>query len=205
MDQLLGFAVLTGPLFLIVLWVPVCIAVAVWIARKKINKGLPIRIVGGFAVFLLALFLPVADEIVGRVYLNHLCETEAGAKVYQTIELPAEYWDEDGKPRFIEANGEVHWKQLVGMAEQSTVTKTHSSLFSITDRRVVIKNNANQISGEVIIYMFWGGWLIRATTSSNAAVTCDGWRSNRYWYDFYNGLFQSAKILAEKGSEPFLN
>jgi len=98
MKQLLGFAVLTGPLFLIVLWVPVCIGIAFWVGRKVINRSLPFKITGGLAVFLIILVLPVSDEIAGRIYFNHLCKTEAGVKVYRIIELPAEYWDEDGKP-----------------------------------------------------------------------------------------------------------
>ena len=190
MDQLLGFAVLTGPLFLIVLWVPVCIWMAVWVGRKAIKKNLPLKIAGGIAVFLIALVLPVADEIAGRIYLKHLCETEAGAKVYQTIELPAEYWDEDGKAKFIEGNGGVNWEQLSEMATTSTVTKKHPSMFSITDRRVVVRNNVDEVSGEVIIYMFWGGWVIRATIASNSAISCDGWRSNEFWDEFYRKLFQ---------------
>ena len=105
MKQLLGFAVLTGPLFLIVLWVPVCLALAFLVGKKVIKKSLPLKITGGLAVFLIMLLFPVSDEIAGRIYFNHLCETEAGVKVYQTIELPAEYWDKDGKPNFYDEIG----------------------------------------------------------------------------------------------------
>ena len=101
MNEILGFIVLTSPLFLIVLWVPVCIVLAVWTGRKFLkNSKIPIKVAIGTLVFLFALAMPIADEIAGRIYFNHLCETEAGAKVYQTIELPAEYWDENGKPNF---------------------------------------------------------------------------------------------------------
>ena len=108
MDQLLGFIALTSPLFLIVLWVPVCIALAVWVGRKFLRAGLPLKIVVGTLLFLVLLILPFADEIAGRIYFNHLCETEAGIKVYQTIELPAEYWDEDGAPKFLKPNADLN-------------------------------------------------------------------------------------------------
>ncbi len=33
-------------------------------------------------VFLLVFVVPFADEVAGRIYLSHICDTEAGAKVY---------------------------------------------------------------------------------------------------------------------------
>ena len=76
--------------------VPVYIALAFLVGKKFIKKSMSLKIIGGMVVFLVALPLPIADEIAGRMYFNHLCETEGGVKVYQTIELPAEYWDEEG-------------------------------------------------------------------------------------------------------------
>lgn len=103
MKELLGFVVLTSPLFLVVLWVPVCFFLAVLVGRKFIKRSLPVRIAGGVTVFLVALLLPASDEIAGRIYFNHLCETEAGMRVYQPMELPVEYWDEDGSLKFLKS------------------------------------------------------------------------------------------------------
>ena len=97
-DPLLGFAVLTGPLWLILILLPVCIWLAIKIS-KRFKPGVT-RIAGGVGIFLLLFALPFGDEIAGRIYLSHLCATEAGVKVYQTVELPAEYWEADGKPIF---------------------------------------------------------------------------------------------------------
>ena len=95
MKDFMGFIVLTGPLFLIVLWVPVSILISIWASKRFIKKGLPLKIALGLIVFTIVLVIPIADEIVGRIYFNHICETDAGFKVYQKIELPAEYWDVD--------------------------------------------------------------------------------------------------------------
>ena len=51
MNELLGFVVLTGPLFLIVLWVPVCIVMAFLVGKKFIKKSLTLKIAGGLAFF----------------------------------------------------------------------------------------------------------------------------------------------------------
>jgi uncharacterized membrane protein len=106
LSEILGFVVLTGPLLLMVLWLAVCI----WLAWKltKRHKAVAVRIVVGVLVFALLVLAPIADEIVGRAYFNHLCATEAGVKVYKTVELPADYWDEQGRPRFLEENGNFH-------------------------------------------------------------------------------------------------
>jgi len=52
----------------------------------------------GTAVFLL--FVPMADNIVGEVYLKYLCATQGGIHVYQTVELRPEYFSEDGLSLF---------------------------------------------------------------------------------------------------------
>jgi hypothetical protein len=93
-DTILGFAVLTGPLWLILILLPVCIWLAVKLA-KRFKPGIT-RLAGGVGIFLLLFALPFGDEIAGRIYLSYLCSTQAGVKVYQTVELPAEYWDEEG-------------------------------------------------------------------------------------------------------------
>ncbi len=170
MDAFLGFIVLTGPLFFIVLWVPVCIFLAVLVGRKFIKKSLSLKIAGGMAVFLVTLLLPIADEIAGRIYFNHLCKTEVGVKVYQTIELPAEYWDEDGKPKYY-----VNWDD--GLGKKYPMIRedgSFSSFFHIDNAgfKFVDKKSGNTL-GEVVNFRFWGGWLIRSFNTSNSSNSCE--------------------------------
>lgn len=111
LNELLGFAVLTGPLWLILILLPVSIWIAIKVARR-IKPGVT-RIAGGVGIFLLLFALPFGDEIAGRIYLSYLCATEAGVKVHQTVELPAEYWEADGKPKFYdERNGNFNLPQI---------------------------------------------------------------------------------------------
>jgi len=106
LKALLGFAVLTSPLWLILILLPVSLWIAVKVA-KRFKPG-RVRFVGGLGVFLLLFFLSFADEIAGSIYFNYLCATEAGIKVYKTVELPAEYWDKYGRAMFYdEKNGNL--------------------------------------------------------------------------------------------------
>jgi len=171
MKQLLGFAVLTGPLFLIVLWVPVCIALAFLVGKKFIKKSLPLKITGGGVVFLIMLLFPVSDEIAGRIYFNHLCETEAGVKVYQTIELPAEYWDKDGKPKFYDENTGNFTLPKGKFYKVDSKKKTR--LFGIEEHRsFVLEINTQEILSEDLLFRYWGGFISKNLTPNNTAISC---------------------------------
>ena len=186
MKQLLGFVVLTGPLFLIVIWVPVCIALAVLVAKKLIKTSLLLKITGGLAVFLVMLLLPVSDEIAGRIYFHHLCETEAGVKVYQQIELPAEYWDEDGKPKFYnENNGNF---TLPSEKFYKVKSKEVVRRFAIQEHRTFILDiNTQKIIGEKPWLLYWGGYIRRNFTPHNDANSCGG-----DWNEFVEKQFIAA-------------
>lgn len=176
MDQLLGFVVLTGPLFLIVLWVPACIALAFVVGKKFIKKSLSLKIIGGMAVFLVVLPLPIADEIAGRFYFNHLCETEAGVKVYQTIELPAEYWDEDGEPIFYDGNTLPDEEYVKAGVTPEAVEKLQA--FGIQEFGTVFKKDIDGYrQSEVVGFRYWGGWVIRNFSPHNTAISCGGGKS----------------------------
>jgi len=170
MESLLGFIVLTGPLFLIVLWVPACIALAFWVGKKLKNKSRGLKVISGLAIFLFALLLPITDEIAGRVYFNHLCETEAGAKVYQSIELPAEYWDENGKPEFY-----VNYSENLGKKYPMIYMRgVASSLFNVDNAGYkFVDKQTDEVLGEVISFRYWGGWLRRNFSLHNSANSCE--------------------------------
>ncbi len=169
-DPMLGFAVLTGPLWLALILLSVCVWLAVKIS-KRFKLGIA-RIAGGIGIFLLLFALPFGDEIAGRVYFNHLCATEAGVKVYQTVELPAEYWDESGRPKFYdEKNGNF---TLDGYRVEHK-TGTYSSLFHIDNAGAKrVDGRTGQALGEVADFRYWGGWMRRNLSAHNTATTCEG-------------------------------
>lgn len=163
MKELLGFIVLTSPLFLIVLWVPVCLVLAILVGRKFIKKSLSLKITGGVAVFLITLLLPVSDEIAGRIYFNHLCETEAGVKVYKTIELPAEYWDKDGNPLFMNSRGVLNMKMLGDRFEWKRQINPYINNFALrinNYQRMLYDKQSQKVLGEENSFSRGFGWIL---------------------------------------------
>ena len=150
LNELLGFAVLTGPLWLILILLPVSIWIAVKVAKRFPRRGA--KLTAGVGIFLLLFLLPFGDEIAGRIYLSYLCTTEAGVKVYKTVELPAEYWDEQGRAKFVMANGDLDKTSLGNRFEGRLVSEPYStSLIKIDRRRWQFKdNNTNELLGEDI-------------------------------------------------------
>jgi len=174
LNELLGFAVLTGPLWLILILLVVSIWIAVMVAKRFKRGG--IKIVLGLLVFLLVFFVPFGDEIAGKIYFNYLCATQAGVKVYQTVELPSEYWKADGKPKFYdERNGNFN---LEGYRVEYT-TGTYSSFFHIDNAGAKrIDGRTGQALGEVTDFRYWGGWMRRNLSPHNTADSCEN-RSER--------------------------
>ncbi|MGB7933199.1 MAG: hypothetical protein WCH04_13420 [Gammaproteobacteria bacterium] len=182
MDELLGFIALSGAFFPLILWIPVCLLVAVVVSRLS-TRGV-YRLLIGLAAFAITFTLPLADEIAGRIYLSYLCKTQGGFKVYHTIELPEKYWDENGDPRFIKfarfkdipsldkVNGTLDFSVLPEYGLDSK-KEIYSSLFGIRLFRYWYFNKkTNQVLGENRFFTWKGGWLNR-TFSANSGVSCD--------------------------------
>lgn len=169
LNDLLGFAVLTGPLWLIL----ILLSLAIWIAVKaaKHFEHRTAKIAAGLLVFLLVFFLPFGDEIAGRIYLSYLCATEAGLKVYQSVELPAEYWDEQGRPRFYdERTGNFNLEAY----RVEYKTGSYSSFFHVDHAGYKrVDGPSGQVLGEVTDFRYWGGWIKRNLGLHNTAMRCD--------------------------------
>lgn len=175
LGELLGFMVLSGPVFLLVLWLPICI----WLAWKftKRFKTLSGRLPASVVVFVLLMVAPVADDIIGRTYFNHLCATEAGVRIYKTVELPADYWDEKGAPKFLEENGNFHlgksYPVVYNTGARSSFLRVDNLGFHLTD------SQSGELLGQATDFMYWGGWVRRNLSPHNTADSC-GDRAERF-------------------------
>jgi len=156
-DTLLGFAVLTGPLWLILILLPVSIWVAVKFVKRFKQRGA--KLAGGIGIVFMFFLVLFADEIAGRIYFSHLCATEAGVKVYQTMELPAEYWDEQGRPKFFNQYGNLDHDLWVKVLDESGGhVERYSSIFSIDkDTSPVKQKTSHMMLAEVTTFRYWGG------------------------------------------------
>lgn len=126
------------------------------IARSAATTRRKTLVVG--VVALLGYAVLFGDEIAGRIYLNHLCTTEARVKVYQTVELPAEYWDEQGREKFY-----VNFDSLLGKTYSVKYKPgTYSSPFHIDNAGYAYSNTkTGQVLGEAVDFRYWGGWIRR--------------------------------------------
>jgi hypothetical protein len=190
MKGLLGFAVLTGPLWLIALLLIFGIWLGFQVAKRFTSSAA--KAAAGIGTVALVLILPFADEIAGRVYLSHLCATKAGVKVYHTVELPAEYWDENGRRRFKVYEGDNHTTMFLldssvredPRFEYSMFVEPYRSLFSIERTGFRLRDRTSRkVFGEVVRFMYWGGWIRRNFSPHNSATSCemknlDEWKYN---------------------------
>lgn len=193
-DELRGFAVLTGPLWLILLLLPVCIWLAVKIS-KRFKPGIT-RIAGSMGIFLLLFALPFGDEIAGRVYFDYLCATEAGVKVYQTVELPAEYWDQQGAPKFIRRQGSLDFDESTLGKQYGRKSSIHSrsSLLQIDrDSYQLLDMQSQKLLGENVNYVYRGGWVSRALGSNTIATGCSRHQVG-YFTDVLTNVFKPANF-----------
>lgn len=185
LNELLGFVVLTSPLWLILVLLPVSIWIAFKIAKRFKQKSAKIAI--GVGVFLIVFFVPFADEIAGRIYFNHLCATKAGVKVYQIVELPAKYWDGERRARFINSRG-ILIKEVFGdRFEWRSIDEPYINLFIKIDReRWLLRDNQSKHDlGEKITFVRYYGWLNRFSPAPNVGESCRDLWAKKYGQDVF--------------------
>ncbi len=192
MKEILGLVVLTSPLFLVVPW----LIVAVWVAVKvlQLPKMGVAKLAAGVGTFVLVFLLPFADDIAGRIYFNHLCSTEAGVKVYQTVKLPAEYWDAQGNANFFNVYGYLNHQFWVNKLDESGGrVERYPSIFDIDKVITPVKERISQKQlAEVTTFHYWGGWIKRNLSPHNTASTCEFMDAPDFSRNLYGQLFKPA-------------
>lgn len=110
-------------------------------------------------VLLIAILIPTADVIAGRVYFSYLCNTKSGQFIYKTVEVGAEYLykpgdemkhelDESGQHYATAKGGEINREELKRRyGFPFSKKEPYSKVFNIWKRTRVIKD---AISGEVL-------------------------------------------------------
>jgi len=188
-NDLIGVAVLTSPLWIFVILLLVAIVVA-GLAATRIKRG-PMKILASIGIFLVVTLLPFADAVYGRIYLDQLCKTKAGAKVYHIIDLPKEYWDAEGKPRFLRPNGDLDKAMLGANFREPAIKRSYIAALGLDEyRHQVVDTSTDRIVGEVINFMHWGGWIARNLSPQPSATRCKNLQGTQFWSDFYASLFR---------------
>jgi hypothetical protein len=167
------------------------LAFAVWIVKRQKTKR-----VRWIAITILVL-IPTWDEIVGRAYFQYLCATDGGIKVYKTVELPAEYWDEQGRPDFKFVKQENVQLGLAGRYAMPLEGETISKLFRIEKDVSSIKDfKTGELLGMVVSFRYFGGWVVNNTGAHPAAVRCPR-STNELYTRFYQAIFRRIPTIEQ--------
>ena len=197
LNELLGFAVLTGPLWLILILLPVCIWIAVKLSKRFKQRGT--KLAGGVGVFLLLFALPFGDEIAGRIYFGYLCEAEGGPKIYKTVEIGKEYFllpgeiDTNTAGRLPAKGGELNLNKLKEKFSFTMDSIKISRLFRIErDVKIIKDTQSGETLGSDTHFLYFGGWLVNSTSPHVSGKSCPE-RTDDYFNQFYRAIFKEGR------------
>lgn len=190
MRELWAFVVILTPLWLFALTCVVAIFVAFKVAKRF--KGFA-AIAVGITSLLVVVLLPFLDSIVGYLLFQHYC-TKTGPRFYETLTLPATYWDEKGQPTFIRPDGRLKRELLADRVGARTSSAPYVDALGITEyRHQVVDETTNKVLGEVVTFKYWGGWISRNLSFiPPRAKGCESFEDPLLWEGFYSRLFKSA-------------
>lgn len=138
-------------------------------------------LVGALCVLAFVL-IPTWDEIAGRIYFHHLCETEGGVRIYKVVELGPEYWNADGTPRFITEEDYLTRKVFEGQyVRQSRFIENYGDPFRIVlDEDLVVDVRKNQILGKKTSFIYFGGWVLNNSGFHVSGSRCHSYSDTPY-------------------------
>lgn len=147
------------------------------------------------SLFVVLFFLPFADQIIGRYYFDHLCETEGGLHVYQTVELGPEFYHEDGSPRFMDSKGRFDSSIFNGRYEFKKESLDRYVEIVVIEKRIhsIIDTTSGNTLGSFTQFTYRGGWLNNYFSYHRGGIGCNG-----YGYKTtYDGFIKFVLVPAE--------
>ena len=128
-------------------------------SNEKSNRKL-FWMIGTVAITLI-LF---GDVIVGRIYFYSLCNTQGGQKIYKTVELPAEYWNEDGSPIFLNKKGNKIKSGLDEIYSFRSIKIKDVPLYPqiMGYKKIISIKQSNEVLGTYTKFYYFGGWLVNS-------------------------------------------
>ncbi|MFO1205257.1 MAG: hypothetical protein U1E63_05945 [Burkholderiales bacterium] len=139
------------------------------------------------------------DDFLGAREHRDLCAKEAGMKVYKKAHLPPEFYNADGTPNFMRAEG-PDWEQLGGYVRtQSNDTTNYPTRYLRTDKRVdqIVDQRTNEVLAEKIDFAAWPSPFIPSIwhASAKRCPPEDVRQRNEMWLEMYQRVFsQEIKI-----------
>lgn len=180
-------------MFGLIILVPIIYIAIAWVIVKRLHtkKAKIIALV----IFII---IPTWDEIIGRIYFKNLCETEAGVKIFKTVELGKEFFLRSGEidmntaGRLPAKGGEVNTLRIETRFPVIRRSTEVSQIFKINKYEVSITEKAtNNVLARHTNFSYFGGWLARHSTPHVTGIRCplpdDSYRQ------FYSATFKPTK------------
>ena len=180
------------------IYVSITVTITRWIIRipkRRVHKWIVALI--SLSVFAL---IPTWDVILGRVYFKYLCETEGGIHVYKTVELGPEYFMEDASPNYFSSTSPNYFfkehyldefvldNRYIGKSEWD---REYSEQFHIAmDSDVILDKTTNEVMGQHISFVYFGGWLVNSTGLLVRGKRCPLYEPSSYTVRFLREIFQ---------------
>lgn len=139
-----------------------------WLGRICAFPLASTRALQGLTLTLFVL-LPTWDIIPSRLYFQHLCNTEAGIKVFKTVELDQSYFRPDGVPDD---------KKLPDRYVQSIKWSRDFSSWAHIARidGPIQDKETGELLGSSTEFSYYGGW-VEAHIAPMSPVTCPAFKS----------------------------
>lgn len=138
---------------------------------KVVTKRYPGKLARYVTIAVFAL-IPIWDIIPGHLYFQHLCEKEAGTKVFKVFEIDKSYF----KP-----NGHPDEKKLAEHFKSSTnVDRYYSSIFHITKFESSLQDRkTGEVLGVDVQLSYHGGWINANMFPVGSGTWCAGYSPYR--------------------------
>jgi hypothetical protein len=120
-------------------------------ALKMVSKFYPGKLAKYVAIAVFVL-IPTWDIIPGQLYFSYLCRTQAGTKVFKTVEVDKTYFLKSGQP-----DEERLRDQYEGIIK---VDRQFSRLFHIAKIQSSVRDKrSNEVLGTATDLANYGGWI----------------------------------------------
>ena len=118
-----------------------------------------------YVAIVVFVLIPAWDIIPGQLYFQHLCETEAGVKVFKTVELDRSYFKPDGKPD--------DQKLAERYPHVAKFDRNFSTIFHIAKTESTIQDKqTKEILGTAANFSYRGGWLTAFVLVDATGASC---------------------------------
>ena len=148
------------------------LAACIWVAKRLTARLQPslLRVLAIVSLVILLMAAPHIDAIWGHIKLKTLCEQEARSTIYGTLAVPANLFDSQLVPKFVDDYGNIVWSSIrpyVLLKHEVDVDYRGIRRLKKVTTRLVRASDGNELAHLVDLY-YGGGWFTTYGTGLGA-------------------------------------